>query len=279
MQRRGQTGRHTRDARDDARDGHHDPVDRRLAKAGQGLGCGGEERTQAQPGQQQAEQPAGRRNHGELEESQADDVPSLGAERDSGHRGELPSDGIAECQADDVHGGDAEEHQSSCEQCEQGRPLLAEDRFPQGQCFHAGEAVLVGPLGTERFVDAVQVRHGLLDRHARSEPANGPDQPGLQHLLLRAQGKRQPRVCGLEHHRERGRHDADDLAGLFIDVDDLADDRGIAAISPLPEVMADDDHARLGQFLTAREDAARFGPPAQHVEEPGRDERPDDRLG
>ena len=100
--------------------------------------------------------------------------------------------------------------------------------------------------------DLRHLRLSLVERHIRFQPCDAlvPAQRAgpapAAPTILRTRRPQRPEICRLGRSgwiREAGRHDAGDRVGLAIEREGAADGRGIATEVPLPEIVAQHDHA------------------------------------
>ena len=235
-----------------ARKREHRAVERHRGGARQALGRQLNQRVDAELREQQAGRAADRREHDALGDQLANDAPAVAADRRAHRQLALARRGAHQQQVRDVRAGDQQHEHHRAHQRDQLRP-------------HVGDQVVVHRLDAE-----VRVR-GLLDRESRAQVGRQAIElrlrlleahAGLQlgddaqeHVVARAGlvvdavgdhdvGTRIDVGARRKQQLEPRRQHADDVGAAVAELDRLADDRFVAAVAPLPELVAEDRDVR-----------------------------------
>ncbi len=235
--------------------------------------------------------PPATREQDALDERLRDDLPARCAQREPDGGLTAPRDGAGEQQVRDVGAGDEEHQPAHAEQNLQAASVLLLHDADAGAGRHDGDDLLgqslddvghpvrrvAGVVLHPLVEDAGQPRAHAVGRRARTQPADHaqPRGDGLaedrgvavdQRFLL----ERNPeirRVAAQRFAEESRRRDTGDGERLPLDEERGADDRGIAAVGALPDVMAQHDHrSRRRRVVGGGEDAAAEGADAERRE-------------
>ena len=109
----------------------------------------------------------------------------------------------------------------------------------------AGIGVGLGMLSPERRRDSLELRAALVDRHARAEPRDRPqEQVGPIFVIARLEGEERPELrVAIREVKARRHHADDDVRGL-VERDGASEDVGVGAEDALPERLAQNEWPR-----------------------------------
>ncbi len=236
--------------------------------AGEGDGAGGHEGAHTETSQQQAGGGAGEDQQKTLRGELAQHASAAGAERDANRDLPLADFGAGQQQVGDIGARDHQYEGHRHQKNEQGGVEIAQNLALDGTELDAA-ALVGGGIGLfQALTNAVHLALGACQRDAGPEARQHRGAAGAAvGDILAANGHHQgqPEFGAIFHAAEPGRHDADDGVRLAVELKGAADDRGIAAESPLPQRIAqDDDGIALRHFvLFGPEGAAEGGMDAE----------------
>ncbi len=269
--RRAQRGDEPREERrrdrEGEREGGHARVDGDLVESREPGGSPPRQEGDAGAGEQQAEEPRGRRDRGGLDEPLPDEPAAARAERRAHRRLLLAREPLREQQVRHVGAGDEQHEGDRPGEEEQRRPRAAHDRLLEGLDRHRGGGVRAGPLRGEPPRHHVHLGAGLRERRARPQPAEDAQEAVVAPLLLRAEDERDPQLRAGRPERgepEPARHDRRDDVAAPVEREGLADDRRVGAEPARPEGVAQHD---LVPRAALAEGAAERRRDAEEVEE------------
>ena len=254
--RRAQGWPEARDERGRQRDGErvekHPRVDSDLRAAREGVAGERHERLGAPHGQHGPGRAPGERQRECLRQHLPEEAPAAGAESASDRDLPAPSRPAGKQQVGHVDAGDEEDERHRSEEKQQGFPRAAGDRFLQGHEHDAPARVLLRIGGGQPRGDRGEIRLRRGERHARLSPGDDGEPVGASVLeRLRVQDERHPDVGLARGVAEVARHDAADGPALPVERDRAADDAGVPAETPLPELPGK-NHAGLAAGVLVR---------------------------
>jgi hypothetical protein len=223
---------------------------------------------------------AGGREQEALGEDLADQPPARGADRRPDGHLALPRRGLREEHVRDVRAGDEQHEADRAEQDEErraGRVVDARDLLRRDA---QGPGAREGRLALERQAHRVHqlLRVGL--RNARRQAPDAVEAARRGVALVGPQVIGQIDRFGVAVQLEAPRHDPDDGVRVVVEQDVAAEHVRVAAVAPLPDVLADDRHRRRPRPpIVVAKPAAETRLHAEHREEARRDEAAVDALG
>ena len=117
-------------------------------------------------------------------------------------------------------------------------------------------------------------------RRARPQPGESREVAAFADHVRTRHAKRLPEIRSGLREPKTGRHHSHNGPRLLIHLNRAAQDVGIAAITPLPQLIAEDHHLfGVGQVLVRGEPAAQDGFDVDQFEKPVRDDEPVDLFG
>ncbi len=119
----------------------------------------------------------------------------------------------------------------------------------------------------ERRRDGLELRAALVDRHARAEPRDRPqEQVGPIFVIARLEGEERPELrVAIREVKARRHHADDDVRGL-VERDGASEDVGVGAEDALPERLAQNEWPRAAG-VGGQERPAEHGVHAERLEE------------
>ncbi len=277
--------------RDSGHHGHHGGegedgrVDADLVGSRDVGGERGEQGLQAEVGQADPGERAQHREENALRQELAQQAPPRRAQGEADRDLPLPVGGPGQQEVGDVGAGDQEDEGDRPEQQHQRRPQLAHDRVEERLEGHALLRVRVRVALGEALREGLHLGAGAGDVHSRLQPADHVDPRVVAPLRLAPDPvleteERREDVGGLPAPVEIPRHDADHREALPAQDEGAAEDAGVAAESPLPESLAQEDDAVGARLLLLRaERPAEDRSLPERRERPRRDLPPVDALG
>ena len=224
---------------------------------------------------------AGDREQDALDERLRHDLPARRAHREPHGGLTAPRDRAREQQVRDVGAGDEQHQPAHAEQNLQAAPVLLLHDADAGAGGHDRDHLLgqrlddvghpvrrvAGVVLHPLVEDAGEPRAHAVGRRARTQPADHAQPRGdrlaedrgvaVDQRLLLERNPQVRRIAAQRFAEESRRRDADDGEGVPLDEERGADDRRIAAVGALPDVVAQhDDGRRRRRVVGGGEDAA-----------------------
>ncbi len=256
---------------------HRVDVDRRETR--QPDGARRDERAQPHYGDEHPQPAAEERQDHALRDELAHQTRAAGAERGTERELAASLRAAGEEEVGDVDAGDDEQHEHGREHRQQRGPDFTRD---VGLERRDDEPRLKRRPRNARHVGARRPRDGGEIGACRREidaGANAPDETEVMPPFARVRRERRfvlerpPDARAFRRNvLERRRHDADDDVRIVVERHAAPDDRGIAAESPVPERVAQDDDSRPAVAIVGRREvAAANGSNAERAEVVGAD--------
>ena len=174
-----------------------------------------------------------------------------------------------EQQVRDVDAGD-QEHEADRAEENQQRPLHAfHHRVQQRYGAHRVTVDLVRILARQVLLDAVEIRARLGDGDTVAQPADGGKivrAALVRRQLVGLEAQRDPDLAVAGEIKAGGEH-ADDLERRAFERDTLPDDRAVAAVAALPQIVPEQHHLAGARKCVGRgESATELRRHPQHAE-------------
>ena len=241
MQCRQDGGDQASEQGDDQREHEHAPVEANRRKAREVRRCDQREDAQQRRGQYDADGAAHQAEQHGLGHQLPHEPPLAGAECGAHRHFLLTCDRPDEQQVRDVGARDQEHDAGRAEQNPQRLTRTLRQHLLQR---HGEEAVaIVRVVARHLAAELLEAGARLLAADALPQPADDDQKVAAARARIDGPGERNPRVHTPHLGVDRGR-DADDGVRVAVDGQRRSDQRGAAAESALPQLLADDDHLR-----------------------------------
>lgn len=189
-----------------------------------------------------SERPSGDRQQESFGQALTEDAAPAGADREPHRRLVVPGRGPRDEQAGDVHAADRQQQADRAEQRQQRRPDLTCRVVLQSHRVERGAvASVLHELAADRAPDRGDLLLAVLEPDAGFQPADDAEELLLAGTPQAVAAEQEPGLLVVGNRGIRGQqepeplgHDADDRGGAAVDENPAADQRRVAAITPLP---------------------------------------------